>query len=67
VFEGNNKNMGIARFEVSEVKEMQALTGGGANLSRMGISPIKIDEPEISHSGPAVSLQKPSISTPGGP
>jgi len=46
---------------------MQALTGGGANFSRMGISSKKIDEPEISHSGPAVSLQKPSITTPGGP
>lgn len=59
--------MGVARFEVPEVSEVQALTGGGANFSRMGISPIKIDEPEISQSGPAVSLQKPSITTPGGP
>lgn len=65
--EGNNKNMGVARFEVSEVNEMQPLTGGGANFARMGISPIKIEGPEISEPAPAVSLQKPSMTTPGGP
>ena len=59
--------MGVARFDVPEVNEMQALTGGGANFPRMGISPIKIEGPETSQTGPAVSLQKPSISTPGGP
>lgn len=59
--------MGVARFEVPEVNEMQALTGGGANFGRMGIVPIKIEGPEISEPAPAVSLQKPSISTPGGP
>ena len=62
--------MGVARFAVSEVNNIQALTDSGANYSAMGISAVKVQEPEMAEPAQAVSLQKSSpavTTTPGGP
>ncbi len=61
--------MGVARlsFEGVGVSNLQSLTGGGANFDSMGISAVAVQEPEIAQPTQSVSLQKPSVTTPGGP
>ena len=48
--------MGVQRFEVGAVNDLQTLTGGGANYQQMGLEGFKPQAPEVSAPKPALDV-----------